>query len=63
MQVRNNLLLLIFLRLSCRHVFTSKSDAGPKRNIFVSPMLVESGSDIGLALSVRYVTAVGIVSR
>jgi hypothetical protein len=63
MQVRNGLFLLVFVRLSSRRVFTGELDAGPERGIFVSPMLVESGSDIGLALSVRYMTTMGFVSR
>jgi hypothetical protein len=63
MQVRNSL-LLVFLRLACRRVvFTDELNAGPECGILVSPMLVESGSEIGPALSVRYVPAVGIVSR
>jgi hypothetical protein len=60
MQVRNSLLLLLFLRLSFRRVFTGELDAGPERGVFVSPMFVEGGSEIGLALSVP---AVSIVSR
>jgi len=63
MQVRNGLFLLLFLRLSCRSDFTSESDARPQSGIFISPMLVESGGEIGLALRIRYVPAMGIVSR
>ena len=41
----------------------SELDAGPECGIFVFPMLLESGSEIRLALSVCYMPAVGFVSR
>jgi hypothetical protein len=63
MQVRNSLLLLVFLRLACGRVFTGELDVGPERGILVSPMVVESGNEIGPAFSVRYVPKVSIVSR
>lgn len=47
---------------SCGGGFTSEPDAGLQSGIFVSLMLVESGSEIGLAQRIRYVPAMGIIS-
>lgn len=63
MQVRNALLLLAFLGLSLKCMLTNKSDTWPECDTFVRPMHVESGSEIGPALSVGYVPVVGFVSR
>jgi hypothetical protein len=63
MQIRNRLLLLLVPGLSFGWLFASESDAWPERGTVVSPMGLESGSVIGLALSVRYVPAGGFVSR
>jgi hypothetical protein len=48
--------------LSFGRVFTSELDAWPERGFIVSPINIESCRDIGFALSVRFVPAVGFVS-
>jgi hypothetical protein len=62
MQVRHRLPPLRFLGFSFGSLFSRESDARPKGCIVVSPMRLECGSEVGLALCVRYMTAMGFVS-
>ena len=53
MEIRDRLLGLVFLRVSFRCLFAGESNAWPERDAVFSPMLIESGSVVGSALSVR----------
>ena len=62
MQVRYRLLPLRFLGFSFGSLFSCESDARPKGRSVVSPMRFECGSNVGPALCIRYMTAMGFVS-
>jgi hypothetical protein len=62
MQVRHRLPPLHFLGFSFGSLFSCESDAQPKGRIVVSPMRLECGSDVGLAVRIRYMTAMGFLS-
>jgi hypothetical protein len=62
MQVRDRLPPLRFLGFFFGSLFPCESDARPKGRIVVSPMRLECGNDVGLALCIRYMTAMEFVS-